>query len=66
MVIITKGVSDIFIDNILEKLKEYIAPNYKIVLNILSIYIQAEGSNNADELLLLELQKTQEAILRTF
>jgi len=43
IVIITNGISDVFIDNILKILQKYIDPYYKIVLNILSIYLQAEG-----------------------
>ena len=43
IVVITNGISDVFIYNILKILQEYIDSYFKIVLNILSIYIQAEG-----------------------
>ena len=43
IVVMTNGVSDVFMDDILKNLKEYIDSYFKIVLNILSIYIQAEG-----------------------
>lgn len=43
IVVITNGISDVFMDNILKNLQEYIDSNFKTVLNILSIYLQAEG-----------------------
>lgn len=43
IVVITNGISDVFMDNILKNLQEYIESNFKTVLNILSIYLQAEG-----------------------
>lgn len=43
IVVITNGISGVFIDNILKILQEYISPYFKIILNILSTYIQAEG-----------------------
>jgi len=39
---ITNGISDVFIDNILKVLQEYINTNFQVVLNILSKYIQME------------------------
>jgi len=43
IVVVTNGISDVFMDSILKILQEYIDPYFKTILNILSIYLQAEG-----------------------
>lgn len=42
IVTLTNGIFDFFVDNVLKILKEYLDPYFKIILNILSIYFQAE------------------------